>query len=59
MADGEAAPELYNLAEDIGEKFDLSAQRPELARRLLSELEAWESDVEPSKAPADGAGRPR
>ena len=49
VAIGEAAPELYNLAEDIGENADLSARRPELARRLLSELEAWESDVEPPK----------
>ncbi len=59
VALGEAAPELYNLAEDIGENADLSADRPELAKRLLSELGAWESDVEPLKVPADGAGRPR
>jgi arylsulfatase A-like enzyme len=55
VAVGEAAPELYNLAEDIGESSDLSAQRPELAGRLLSELQAWESDVEPKSVPATGA----
>ena len=55
VAAGEAAPELYNLAEDIGENSDLSAQRPELVRRLLSELEAWEIDVEPQQVPANGA----
>ena len=56
---GEAAPELYNLAEDIGESSDLSAERPELAGRLLSKLWAWESDVEPERAPAVSAVKQR
>ncbi len=51
VAVGEAAPELYNLAEDIGESADLAADQPELAGQLLSELQAWESDVEPETAP--------
>ena len=57
VAVGEAAPELYNLAEDIGESSDLSAERPELAAQLLSELQAWESDVEPRKVPTEVPSR--
>ena len=56
---GEAAPELYNLARDIGESSDLSTESPELTGRLLSKLRAWESDVEPERAPAVGAVKQR
>ena len=50
VAIGEDAPELYNLADDIGESSDLSALRPELAGRLLSDLHAWESEMAPNDA---------
>ena len=50
VASGEDAPELYNLAGDIGETSDLSALRSELAGRLLSDLHAWESEMEPNDA---------
>ncbi len=33
--------ELYDLAEDIGEKKNLSARRPELAARMERRLETW------------------
>ena len=33
--------ELYDLAADLGETTDLAASRPEVARRLLLELDAW------------------
>jgi hypothetical protein len=32
--------ELYNLAEDIGEKNDLAAKHPDLVGRLRAHLEA-------------------
>lgn len=34
-------PRLFDLAEDIGEKRDLSAERPEMAKQLDDELKAW------------------
>jgi len=37
--------ELYNLREDIGERFNLAASRPEKARELQQELEAWRKAV--------------
>jgi len=33
--------ELYNLAEDIGEKKDLAAKMPERAARMKARLDAW------------------
>lgn len=33
--------ELYNLAEDVGERFDLSESQPKLAADLKSDLDAW------------------
>jgi len=35
------APELFNLATDIGEKNDLAAARPEEVRRLTQLLDNW------------------
>ncbi len=43
--------ELYDLAEDIGEKHDLSLQMPEKAAQLKAELKAWRE--------ASGAVMPR
>lgn len=37
--------ELYNLADDIGETTDLSAQFPEQVERLKAELIAWEKEM--------------
>jgi len=41
------APELYHLADDIGESSDLSTERPEMVEQLVRELEAWEAEVAP------------
>jgi arylsulfatase A-like enzyme len=35
------AVELYNLAEDIGERTDLAVSNPEKRNELLSDLQAW------------------
>lgn len=37
--------ELYNIAEDIGEKFNLADQMPEKAREMRQELEQWKQEV--------------
>jgi arylsulfatase A-like enzyme len=37
--------ELYNLTDDIGEKTDLAEDRPELATRLLDQLNEWRHSV--------------
>lgn len=42
---GEKGPELYNLAEDIGETRDLSAEEPGRAQQLKDEYMAWEEDI--------------
>ena len=38
--------ELYNLKEDIGEKQNLAARFPELAKQLDEKLEHWLSEVD-------------
>jgi len=38
---------LYNLADDVGETNDLSAARPEIARRLQEQLDAWLGGLPP------------
>lgn len=48
VAVGEDTPELYNLADDIGESTDLSAVHSELTGRLLTDLHSWESEIEPN-----------
>lgn len=37
--------ELYNLAEDIGESNNLYEAKPEIARSLLLEMQAWRKEV--------------
>ncbi len=43
--------ELYDLATDPGERLDLAAERPEMARSLAERLHVWQKRV--------GAGMPR
>jgi arylsulfatase A-like enzyme len=38
---GSGAVELYHLAEDLGERNDLAAERPEKREELLTDLLAW------------------
>ena len=37
--------ELYNLAEDIGERQDLSKAQPKLVERLLQDLKRWRAET--------------
>jgi arylsulfatase A-like enzyme len=41
----EPRPMLFNVRNDIGERENLIAQRPEIARRLFALLREWERDV--------------
>jgi arylsulfatase A-like enzyme len=45
LLDG-SVPMLFDLRRDAGERRDLSAQRPEIVRRLRGLLDAWERDVD-------------
>ena len=44
--------ELYNLADDLGEKNDLAAAHPQRVSQLGKLLSAWEKEVEQSAAPS-------
>ena len=47
-----AKPELYNLANDISESKDLANDNPGQRDKMISQLEAWESEmVEPLWGP--------
>jgi arylsulfatase A-like enzyme len=61
--------ELFNLADDLGERNNLAAAQPERVARLREELEAWRKDVgaklptpnpayDPAKPDGRGAKRP-
>ena len=40
------SPELYDLSVDIGETNNVAAENPEIASRMLAELETWFEEVE-------------
>jgi hypothetical protein len=44
-----ARPELYNLAEDIGESKDLAGAMPDKAKELESAWQAWNAQLEAPK----------
>ena len=37
---------LFDLAQDVGERNDLAAERPELVRELYGRIQQWEEDVD-------------
>ena len=43
---------LYNLAEDVGERNDLSAKHPDIAARMQKSHEQWRDSCTQDKAPA-------
>lgn len=45
--------ELYNIAEDPREETNLADRHPEIARRLLTDLENWFEEVEAERATID------
>ena len=51
--------ELYNLAEDIGEKTDLSAKEPEKLKELQAAYTAWNKQMIPAKwTRSEGGAKP-
>ncbi len=44
------APELYNIAQDPLEQTNLATDQPDVARRLLRDLETWFAEVEAERA---------
>jgi arylsulfatase A-like enzyme len=49
--------QLYNLANDIGEKTDLAAQQPEKVKELTAQWEKWNSElVDPRWIPTKAKG---
>ena len=44
------APQLYDLAEDPGERVDLAEKHPERVRHMLADLEEWFESVEADRA---------
>ena len=66
---GKEAPQLYDLARDIGEKTDLAATKPDVLARMTAAVEAWDKEnIKPlfespkaggnAKAKAKGKGQP-
>ena len=43
-------PELYNIAADPFEQMNLADSNPDIAHRLLVELETWFEEVEQERA---------
>ena len=48
---GSGQPELYNLAEDIGEQSNLAARNPEKVRELQALYDRWNAEQVPSLVP--------
>ena len=46
-------PQLFNLADDPGEQFDVADQYPDVTRKLLIELETWFESVEAERKTID------
>jgi arylsulfatase A-like enzyme len=46
---------LYDLVEDLGERKNLAAEKPEIVARMRPALEAWKASVERSATGADYA----
>ena len=52
----QAAPQLFNLADDIGEKNDLAAKQPEKVKELQAAYDAWNAQLEKPRWGGGGRG---
>ena len=43
---GGQIPQLFDLAADIGEEKDLASQKPDMAKKLETSLQEWDSQLE-------------
>jgi arylsulfatase A-like enzyme len=48
------APQLYDLSKDIGEKHDISSEKPEIAKKLQSTWDQWNKQLKPPAWTHDG-----
>jgi arylsulfatase A-like enzyme len=55
---GGNSPELYNLAQDIGESKNLAAGLPDKVRELQALYDAWNAEQAPPSAPREQPARP-
>ncbi|OPZ81513.1 MAG: hypothetical protein BWY76_03011 [bacterium ADurb.Bin429] len=46
-------PELYNIADDPLEEHNLADEHPDIARRLLRDLETWFAEVDAERRTID------
>ena len=53
VAEGDRPPELYDLAQDLGETHNLAAARPERAAALQQAWNAWHAEMTPQRIPDD------
>lgn len=54
---GSGSPELYNLANDIGESKNLASAQPDDVKKLLAMYDAWSAEQAPPSAPDQPAGK--
>lgn len=54
---GSMMPELYNLADDIGEKKDLASEKPELVASLQADYKVWLAEQAPASVPDQPAAK--
>lgn len=52
---GSMMPELYNLADDLGEKKNLAAEKPEVVASLQADYKVWLAEQAPASAPSETA----
>ena len=51
MSQWQPKVQLFNLVDDVGEKRDLSTEKPEMAQRLKKAWEAWGDAMPPRSNP--------
>lgn len=54
---GSMMPELYNLADDIGEKKNLASEKPELVASLQADYKVWLAEQAPASVPDQPAAK--
>jgi arylsulfatase A-like enzyme len=56
---GKAAPELYDLATDIGESKNLAAEKPQVVEELVTAIAEWEKGTVPPTFQSPKGGAPK
>ena len=49
LAKGNSIPQLFNIANDIGETEDLASENPEIVKQLQTLFDQWSSQMEPNR----------